>query len=103
MAFLEYFHSADPLMTKMRAFIDDVFNCDDIGFNFVVSMLTCKGPLQVWGSHNLQFTHAETGIHTRPGHRELRDKCLRHYTEMLGYNPLKTVSEHMGQGPHPVV
>ncbi|KAF4972588.1 hypothetical protein FSARC_861 [Fusarium sarcochroum] len=49
MSYLEYYWSDDRLMTAIRDYIDDQMNCEDIALNFLASMLTCEGPLQVVG------------------------------------------------------
>ncbi|KAF4456640.1 FAD dependent oxidoreductase [Fusarium austroafricanum] len=66
-SFLNYYHSEDPLMSRIRQLVDQEFNCEDIAFNFMVSMLTCEGPLQVIGRNKLDHQAARTGISTQPG------------------------------------
>ncbi|CAG1993745.1 unnamed protein product [Fusarium graminearum] len=67
-SYLEYYHSEDEIMTSVREFVDESFNCEDIALNFVASMLTCEGPLLVLGKDKLDNQHASSGISSKPGH-----------------------------------
>lgn len=96
-SYLEYYSSADPLMTKIRGYVDDVFNCDDLAFNFIAAMLTCNGPLQAVGP-NSAFNAEPPGISTQPSHFPTRKQCLRDLPEMFGYMPLKNTTEHLVRG-----
>ncbi|KAH6997645.1 glycosyl transferase family 64 domain-containing protein [Ilyonectria sp. MPI-CAGE-AT-0026] len=97
-SFLEYYSSADPLMTRIRKYVDDIFNCDDLAFNFIAAMLTCTGPYQAVGA-NSAFNAAPPGISAQPSHMPTRHQCLRDFPVMFGYMPLKNTTEHLVRGP----
>jgi hypothetical protein len=99
-SFLEYYHSEDELMTSVRDLVDELFNCEDIALNFVQSMLTCEGPLLVFGKGNMDRQASRTGISTKAGHLKKRDKCLRRFEKMFGYIPLHDVTGYLRRGVH---
>lgn len=87
-AFLDYYFSDDPAVTKIRKYVDDAFNCEDIGLNFVASMLTGSGPLLVRGRHQYVNLDPSGGISRKPGHMEARSKCLNVFSEAFQCMPL---------------
>ncbi|EXA30675.1 hypothetical protein FOVG_17972 [Fusarium oxysporum f. sp. pisi HDV247] len=97
-AFLDYFSSEDQLMTKIREYIDARFNCEDIGMNFVASMLTCSGPLQVSGAKKAVNVMPKQGISTKPGHMKVRSQCVNDFIEFFGYLPLRNTTEYIARG-----
>jgi hypothetical protein len=97
-SFLEYYHSEDEIMASVRELVDEEFNCEDIALNFVQSMLTCEGPLLVFGKNNLDHQAAKKGISTTPGHIQKRNKCMRKFQEMFGYMPLREVEGYLRRG-----
>jgi glucuronyl/N-acetylglucosaminyl transferase EXT2/alpha-1,4-N-acetylglucosaminyltransferase EXTL3 len=98
LSFLEYYWSEDPLMEDLRKFVDSKFNCEDIALNYVASMLTCDGPLQVLGLQKLDHQAAKHGISTKPGHGRTRNRCLREFNELFTYNPLQDVDTFLKRG-----
>lgn len=100
-AFLEYYSSDDDLMTIVRDHVDDVFNCEDIGFNFMTSMLTCKGPLEVEGFRDAVNTAPRHGISTVKNHAQHRSACVNNYVDWFGYMPLHNVTEYIRRGTVP--
>lgn len=99
-SFLEYYHSEDEIMVSVRELVDELFNCEDIALNFVQSMLTCEGPLLVFGKDHLDHQAARKGISTTPGHGKKRNECLRRYEKMFGYMPLHDVQGYLRRGVH---
>ncbi|KAM0278183.1 hypothetical protein ACHAQH_005296 [Verticillium albo-atrum] len=95
---LDYFSSTDPLMTRLRTFVDERFNCEDIALNFVASMLSCEGPLQVNGLGNAVNTEPKTGISRKPGHGKARNDCLHDFSDWFGYMPLQNTTERIVRG-----
>ncbi|KAL7924593.1 glycosyltransferase family 64 protein [Trichoderma austrokoningii] len=87
-AFLDYYFSDNPAVTKIRKYVDDAFNCEDIGLNFVASMLTGSGPLLVRGRHQYVNLDPSGGISRKPGHMEARSKCLNVFAEAFQCMPL---------------
>ncbi|KAK7431272.1 hypothetical protein QQZ08_002043 [Neonectria magnoliae] len=94
-SYLEYFWSDNALMTKLREYVDEVFNCDDLAFNYMVAMLTCSGPLQVIGKVKAHLGKPKHGISTKPNHWKVRHQCLNDYADMFGYMPLMNTTEHL--------
>ncbi|KAF5227136.1 hypothetical protein FAUST_11969 [Fusarium austroamericanum] len=97
-SYLEYYHSEDDIMTSVREFVDETFNCEDIALNFVASMLTCEGPLLVLGKDKLDNQHASSGISSKPGHILRRSKCLKKFVDLFGYMPLHEVQGYLKRG-----
>ena len=87
-SFLDYFLSNDPIMVKFRDKTDEVFNCDDLAINYVVSMLTCNGPLRVVGREPYVSYLPKIGTSTSPKHKEIRHGCLNYFNDLFGYMPL---------------
>ncbi|KAL5623842.1 hypothetical protein FOBRF1_003092 [Fusarium oxysporum] len=98
LSFLEYYWSNDSLMEGLRKYVDSKFNCEDIALNYVASMLTCEGPLQVLGLDKLDHQTTKHGISTKPGHIQMRNRCLRDFNEMFTYNPLQEVDTFIRRG-----
>ncbi|OTA05918.1 a-N-acetylhexosaminyltransferase [Trichoderma parareesei] len=87
-AFLDYYFSDDPAVTKIREYVDEAFNCEDIGLNFVMSMLTGSGPLLVRGSSQYINLDPSGGISRQTGHMQARSKCLNVFAEAFQCMPL---------------
>lgn len=97
-AFLDYYSSDDTIMKRIRKFVDDNFNCEDIALNYVASMLTCTGPLQVSGMKKPTNEMPAKGISTKPGHMTARNQCLNDFVDYFGYMPLKNTTEYIRRG-----
>jgi Glycosyl transferase family 64 domain len=97
-SFLDYYSSEDAQMVQIREYVDKVFNCEDIALNFVVSMLTCSGPLLVRGRNPHVNYDPQAGLSRNPGHMETRSKCLNEFSEILNLMPLVDESGHVVRG-----
>lgn len=97
-SFMHYYSSENPIMKSVRDLVDDVFNCDDIAFNFVVSMLTCNGPLQLRGAEKAVNTMPPVGISTKPGHLKTRHACLNDFVSLFGHMPLINSTDYVAKG-----
>ncbi|PCD21243.1 hypothetical protein FGRA07_11739 [Fusarium graminearum] len=71
-SFMDYYWSDDSTMTKVRDYVNSVFNCEDIALNYVQGLLTGHGPLLVNGREKYVNLAPPKGISTRPGHVEAR-------------------------------
>jgi hypothetical protein len=98
-SFLDYYSSNDPVMKKVRAYVDEHFNCEDIAMNFLVSQLTCEGPMQVFGKKRYSNAEPQIGISMKPGHMEARTQCLNDLTKMFGHMPLINQESRLVRGP----
>ncbi|KAI6764972.1 hypothetical protein HG531_012071 [Fusarium graminearum] len=98
-SYLEYYHSEDEIMTSVREFVDESFNCEDIALNFVASMLTCEGPLLVLGKDKLDNQHASSGISSKPGHI-LRRRKVNSSTVKPSKPPAQTDLSEPPIGPY---
>ncbi|KAG5917068.1 hypothetical protein E4U53_004242 [Claviceps sorghi] len=97
-SFLDYYSSNDPFPTKIRAYVDEHFNCEDLAMNYVVSMLTSEGPLCVKGNEPYVSYVPKVGISAKPGHFEARTRCLNDYKEFFGCMPLIEETSHIEVG-----
>ena len=82
--------------TRIREKVDDLKNCEDIGFNMMVSHLTRKPPVKTtmrWNFYCHECAGENVGIDEkpislRPKHYEKRTECLQYFIGIYGYNPL---------------
>lgn len=96
--FLDYYSSDDEIMTKMRNYVDDKFNCEDIGLNFAASLVTRTGPLLIRGYDSYHNIHPSVSISGKKGHAEARSQCVNDFAAMMGCLPLVDETAHIGRG-----
>ncbi|KID96229.1 exostoses (multiple)-like 3, partial [Metarhizium majus ARSEF 297] len=87
-SFMDYYSSQDEVPKKIRAYVDEHFNCEDIALNFITSLLSGEGPLLVKGKEPYVSFVPKNGISTKPGHGEARTKCVNDYYDMFKCMPL---------------
>lgn len=97
-AFLDAYFANDTAMAKIRKYVDDGFNCEDIALNFVASLHTRTGPLLVRGRDQYVNLNPANGISQKPGHVEARSKCLNVFAETLGCMPLVDQTGYLERG-----
>lgn len=97
-AVLDYYSSSDPTMTKVREYVDDNLNCEDIAMNHVTSIVTGHGPLLVEGREKISNLNPPKGISTRAGHMTARTKCVNDFTQFFGCMPLVNESVRIAYG-----
>ncbi|OAQ64947.1 exostoses (multiple)-like 3 [Pochonia chlamydosporia 170] len=97
-SFLDYYSSQDEIPKKIRAYVDEHFNCEDIAMNFLTSLLTGEGPLLVKGKDPYVSFVPTNGISTKPGHIEARSKCINDYNDMFKCMPLIDETAHIEPG-----
>ncbi|KAK4446299.1 glycosyltransferase [Podospora aff. communis PSN243] len=88
---MDYYFSSEPIPTLIRAHVDENFNCEDIGMNYIASMLTCTGPLHVKGKEGFKNQDPKKGISKGSkggGHFAKRNRCLNYFEEVVGFFPL---------------
>lgn len=98
LSFLDYYWSNDTTMAGIRKYVDDGFNCEDIAFNYMQSLLTGTGPLLVTGQDRYVNQNPSKGISTKPGHLEARSKCLNDFIDMFKCMPLIDETAHVQKG-----
>jgi len=76
-------------MTKVRNYVRQKMNCEDIAFNMMVSKLTKLPPVYVHIPGKLDLG-ADAGLYTRPSHAEARHECLRWMSEEFGESLIST-------------
>jgi hypothetical protein len=96
--FLDYYSSNDETMTKIRAHVNKQMNCEDIGMNYVASLLTGQGPLLVFGESPFVNMNPPGGISQHKGHLEKRSRCLDMFSDLIGCFPLTDSHGHIGLG-----
>lgn len=100
-AFLDYYSSSDALMTRIRQYVDEHFNCEDIALNYLTQHITGCPPLWVKGRSGVQQTEKPKDmptIGTSKGHLERRTQCLNDFDKFFGRNPLKMQAGFMVRG-----
>ncbi|KAH8885560.1 exostosin-2 [Thozetella sp. PMI_491] len=100
-SFLDYYHSDDALMTKIRDHVEKVFNCEDIALNFIAAMLTCEGPLQITGAKPAVNRDPPVGLSRNAPHMSVRLECINLFPSMFGYMPLFNTTERIVLGVLP--
>lgn len=77
----------------MRKFVQENNNCDDIALNYMVNYFYPEFvaiPLE----GNVQNKSPKTGRQsTSKIHYKLRNECVKKFTEILGYNPMRIVDK----------
>ena len=86
------------MVGKVRAYIDEVFNCEDIALNFKVSKLTCTGPLLVRGRDPYVTYDPKEVISRNPGHTGTLSKCINYFSDIFGCMPLVNESARIELG-----
>jgi len=97
-AYLDYYSSDAPESIKIREYVDEHFNCEDIALNYMASKLTGLGPLEANGYKRYHNMDPGFGISRKPGHMEARSQCLNDFVEIFGYQPLVEETQHMVRG-----
>ncbi|KAH6982383.1 glycosyl transferase family 64 domain-containing protein [Ilyonectria destructans] len=87
-SFLDYYSSDDAVMKKIRDYVDEKFNCEDIAMNFMQSYLTGEGPLLVQGRKSYVNFSPSVGISMKQGHLKARSKCLNDFVDFFNTMPL---------------
>ncbi|KAL2757289.1 glycosyltransferase family 64 protein [Sodiomyces alcalophilus JCM 7366] len=100
--FLDYYTLAEDEATKaIRAHVDEHFNCEDIGMNYVTSMLTRTGPLLARGRREYHNFAPRTSISGKPGHMVARSRCLNMFADLFGCMPLVSETARIERGVVP--
>lgn len=95
---MDYYWSNDSTMSKIRDYVDEIFNCEDIALNYIQGLLTGQGPLLVSGRERYVNLNPPKGISTKPGHLEARSKCLNDFAKMFKCMPLVDETAHIQRG-----
>ncbi|PHH90206.1 hypothetical protein CDD83_4250 [Cordyceps sp. RAO-2017] len=99
---MDYYSSDDPAAQRVRSYVDDHFNCEDIALNFLASMLTGDGPLLVQGHERYVNMEPAQGISRKPHHLEARSRCLSDLADILACMPLVNETAHVERGVVPL-
>ncbi|KAF5024962.1 hypothetical protein F66182_2913 [Fusarium sp. NRRL 66182] len=97
-SFLDYYSSNDTTMTRIRNYVDEGFNCEDIAMNYVHSLLTGEGPLLINGHTKYVNFEPREGISSKKGHMGARSACLDDFAKFFGCNPLIDESAYIQRG-----
>lgn len=97
--FLDYYTSAnDSITTAIRQQVDENFNCEDIGMNYIATTLTRNPPLLVRGHEDYFNFVPKDGISERPGHARMRNRCLNDFAALFGCMPLINETARIERG-----
>lgn len=100
-AFMDYYSSEDRLMVKIRDYVDEHFNCEDIAMNYLTQSLTGCPALWVKG-HDGAIKPPKPEDTPRIGHAKghgaRRTACLNDFNKFFGKMPLKTQDGYMIRG-----
>ena len=79
---------------RIRKIVDELMNCEDVAFNFMVSDLTRKPPIKVttrWRFYCKlcnQTDEVHKAFSSSPEHYRMRGECINYFNSVYGYNPL---------------
>lgn len=74
---------------KILNLVDEVFNCEDIAMNFLVANITKRPPVRVGQPVSAYCYECKSNLSSKKEHGESRIKCLKVFTEIYGFMPLK--------------
>lgn len=97
-SFLDYYSSNDAATKRVREYVDERFNCEDIALNYMASLLTGDGPLLVTGHDRFVNMEPAQGLSRKPNHLEVRSQCLYDVAEILSCMPLVNETAHIERG-----
>ncbi|XP_070619903.1 exostosin-like 1 [Erythrolamprus reginae] len=90
-----YYHSlfSNYLPAKLRSFVDQIANCEDILMNFLVSAVTKLPPIKVTQKKHLRESPPQQLLRSGPPsnsslHFAQRQECVNHFAVWFGYMPL---------------
>ncbi|KAF4976158.1 hypothetical protein FZEAL_7136 [Fusarium zealandicum] len=84
-SFLDYYSPNDAVVDRVREYVDQDFNCEDIAFSYVHSLLTVEGPLLISG-HDIYVNLAPSqGISRKKGHMKARSQYVTDFSENFGF------------------
>lgn len=86
-------------MADIRNRVDRDFNCEDIAFNYLVSLATGNGPLLVRGRDQYVNLDPPGGISRQAGHMRARSECLNDFADTLRCVPLVDETARIERGP----
>lgn len=75
--------------SEIRKHVDNIKNCEDIAMNFLVSHLTRKPPIKTTSRWTLKCPTCTESLFKTDSHFEKRHECIRLFSKIYGYNPLK--------------
>ena len=78
------------LKPEVRELVSNLFNCEDIAMNYMVSdFCRCGGTYFVQGPKIVNLGVDSKGLWNRPGHGKKRDLCTNAFRKYYGYMPLR--------------
>uniref|UniRef100_A0A8R1EQ46 Glyco_transf_64 domain-containing protein n=1 Tax=Caenorhabditis japonica TaxID=281687 RepID=A0A8R1EQ46_CAEJA len=75
--------------SAIREHVDKIRNCEDIAMNYMVSHLTRRPPIKTTSRWTLKCPTCTESLFKEDSHFEKRHECMRLFTEIYGYNPLR--------------
>ncbi|VDO91524.1 unnamed protein product [Heligmosomoides polygyrus] len=85
-----YLHAYTHDMPEaIRRHVDEVTNCEDIAMNFLVSHITREPPIKTTSKWTLRCPTCTETLSQDESHFHERHECIRLFTRIYGYNPLK--------------
>uniref|UniRef100_A0A7I4YDR4 Exostosin and EXTL2 domain containing protein n=1 Tax=Haemonchus contortus TaxID=6289 RepID=A0A7I4YDR4_HAECO len=85
-----YFHAyTNEMPEAIRRHVDEVTNCEDIAMNFLVSHLTREPPIKTTSKWTIRCPTCTETLSQDESHFRERHECIRLFTRIYGYNPLK--------------
>lgn len=79
----------NTMPSVIRSHVDKVQNCEDIAMNFLVAHLTRKPPIKTTSRWTLKCPTCTEALSQSESHFNERHECVRLFTTIYGYNPLK--------------
>uniref|UniRef100_A0A0K2T5T3 Exostosin-2 n=1 Tax=Lepeophtheirus salmonis TaxID=72036 RepID=A0A0K2T5T3_LEPSM len=85
----------DPVVSKMKSWVDGRMNCEDIAMNFLIANMTGQAPIKVTPRKKFRCSTPEClNVNMISGgltHMVERSECVNHFAHLYGYMPLTSV------------
>ncbi|CAB4063983.1 EXT2 [Lepeophtheirus salmonis] len=82
----------DPVVSKMKSWVDGRMNCEDIAMNFLIANMTGQAPIKVTPRKKFRCSTPEClNVNMISGgltHMVERSECVNHFAHLYGYMPL---------------
>jgi glucuronyl/N-acetylglucosaminyl transferase EXT2 len=91
----QYFSYAytNSLPGNIKAWVDDMINCEDIAMNFLIANLTGKAAIKVAPRQKFKCPECQNTamISSDQAHMVERTECVNRFVEVYGMMPLQTI------------
>jgi hypothetical protein len=99
----KYLDSYRLLPERVHLMVDELRNCEDLAFNFMIAQVTRKAPVAVHTSNGELLMKKLSGLSTMPDHTDKRNRCLQEFAKVFGEYPLIKSERMVSRAVAPVI